>query len=387
VLRLAVYTDYVYHREGGKVFGERAFTLFLAQLAAEVDELTLVGRLDPDHGASHYPLGDRVRFVPLPYYSRLDRFREVAGALRGAVKDFWRLLPNVDCVWVLGPNPFAIVFAILGLMRGKQVVLGVRSDMRIYVASRHPGRRRLAGAALALDMAFRLLGRRCPVIAVGPELAKQYVHSREVLEILVSLVDQDDVVGQTTGSAELLQAGLEEREEVTILSVGRLESEKNPLLLADVLALLHSADPRWRLIVCGEGPLAEALSERLASLGLQDAAELRGYVPLAGLRKLYEDADVLLHASWTEGFPQVLLEAFAAGLPIVATDVGGIRAAAGNAVRLIPPGDPEAAAREIITISRDEALRLSLVERGREFALQHTTQAELERVMDLLRRA
>lgn len=385
-MRVVAYTDYVYHRRGGEIFGERAFTLFLTELAGKVEELTLVGRLDPGSGDSHYPLGDRVRFVPLPYYSRLDRFREVGRALRGAVKSFWGLLPEVDCVWVLGPNPFAIAFAVLGLLRGKRVVLGVRSEMLVYVASRHPGRRLLRAAALVLDGAFHLLGRRCPVVAVGPDIARQYGRSREVLEILVSLVDEDDVIGPI--DREGGDGGLTGQEELTILSVGRLESEKNPLILADVLARLRADDPRWRLIVCGEGPMEEELVERLRSLGVEEAAEMRGYVPLdGGLRELYERSDVLLHASWTEGFPQVLLEGFAAGLPIVATDVGGIAAAAGDSLLLVPPGDPGAAARELARVAADDELRRRLIEAGRRFALGHTMQAELRRVTEFLARA
>ena len=53
---------------------------------------------------------------------------------------------------------------------------------------------------------------------------------------------------------------------------------------------------------------------------MAERVDLRGYLPLdGGLLDLYRGADALLHVSWTEGVPQVLLEAFAAGLPVVAT--------------------------------------------------------------------
>ena len=293
----------------------------------------------------------------------------------------------MDCVWVLGPTPFALVFAVLGLLRRKRVVLGVRSETLAYVASRHPGRPVLRAAALVQEGAFRLLGLRCPVVAVGPDIARQYRRSREVLEILVSLVDEEDVAAAPAGDARQPR-GVTEQDRLTILSVGRLESEKNPLILADVLALLRADDPRWHLIVCGEGPMAVELAERLHSCGVQDAAELRGYVPLdGGLRAVYEGSDVLLLASWTEGFPQVLLEAFAAGLPVVATDVGGIAAAAGDCVRLIPPGNAQAGAEALREVAADAHLRLTLIEAGRRFALRHTTQAEIRRVAEFLRRA
>lgn len=373
-MKLAVYTDYAYHERNGEVFGDRAFTLFLAGLDERVDELTVLGRLHPDSRQARYPLGERVRFTALPYYPRLDRLQPVVRAFAGAMRRFWAILPDVDVVWLLGPNPFAVGFALLAMVRRKRVVLGVRSEMVSYVRSRHPGRRGLLGAAYVLEGMFRLLARRCPVVAVGPEIAARYSGSREVLEILVSLVSERHLVrgpGLEPGAGESL----------TILSVGRLEAEKNPLLLADVLAALRASDERWRMIVCGEGPLERQLARRLEDLGVRDATDLVGYVPLdGGLRELYRDSSALLHISWTEGFPQVLLEAFAAGLPVVATDVGGIRAAADGAVRLIPSGAADAAVRELETIRDAPAVRADLVERGRELVAEHTFEAELDRV-------
>jgi glycosyltransferase involved in cell wall biosynthesis len=165
---------------------------------------------------------------------------------------------------------------------------------------------------------------------------------------------------------------------LTALSVGRLDAEKNPLLLADVLAAL---DDRWRLSVCGEGALAGGLAARLAQLGVDGRADLHGYVPLdGGLREAYAGAHALLHVSWTEGFPQVLVEAFAAGLPVVATDVGGVRELAGNAALLVPPGDAGAAAAALERLRADPALRDRLVAAGREIAAQNTVEATAARV-------
>ena len=217
------------------------------------------------------------------------------------------------------------------------------------------------------------------MVAVGPEIAANYRHSRRVLEIAVSLVDETDLVEPRTAIEKEYGA------ELRALSVGRLEEEKNPLMLADVLARLREIDPRWRLSVCGEGTLADDLSERLAELGLEEHAEILGYLPLdRGLNELYRTSHALLHVSWTEGLPQVLFEAFAAGLPVVATDVGGIAAAVGGAVRLVPPGDPDAAARELARIGSEPALRAALIEAGGEAVRKRTLQSEVRRTASFL---
>jgi len=170
-----------------------------------------------------------------------------------------------------------------------------------------------------------------------------------------------------------------------VLSVGRLDAEKNPLLLVDVLAELRAHDPRWRLVVAGDGPLRARLIQRLAELKVAEYADLRGYVPVdRGLLDLYRDSHLLLHVSWTEGFPQVLIEAFGSCLPVVATAVGGVAETVGDAALLVPPGDAVAAARALSRLAGDPALRERLMLRGGAIARSRTLESETRRVVDLI---
>lgn len=378
-MRLAVYTDYSYRRDGDAVYAERAFALFLAGLADHAREVTIAGRLEPEPGAWHYRLPDRLGFVALPHYPSLTHPAAVLRAGAGSVARFWRLLGRVDAVWVLGPHPLGIAFALLALARGRRVALGVRQDLPAYVASRHPDRRDLQRVARGLEAAWRALARLLPTVVVGAALGHAYGRARRLLSISVSLVDEADLVAPER-AAERDYAGT-----LRVLSVGRLDEEKNPLLLADALARLAQDGRDWRLVVCGEGPLRDALAQRLASLGVAHRAELRGYVPIdGGLLDLYRSSHAFLHVSWTEGMPQVLLEAFAAGVPVVATAVGGVAAMAGDAALLVSPGDPEAAATALRRIARDADLRARLVEAGHARAARHTRQAETRRVAEFL---
>jgi glycosyltransferase involved in cell wall biosynthesis len=174
--------------------------------------------------------------------------------------------------------------------------------------------------------------------------------------------------------------------ELRLITVGRLDAEKNPLLIADVLSRLVDGGRPWRLLVCGDGSLRAALAERLSELGVAERAELTGYVPYGPrLVELYRSSHALLHTSWTEGLPQVLIEAFAAGVPVVATDVGGIREAVGEAARLIPPGDPGAAASELEAIASDPGLRERLIAAGSSYVAVRTAGAEIGHVAEFLR--
>lgn len=376
--RLAVYTDYTYRRSGGRVYAERAFALFVLRLARELEEVVIAGKVDPRDGSSHYEVSDDARFVELPYYASLTRPTDVVKALARSSARFWRILAGVDVVWLLGPHPLAVMFAALAVLRRRRVVLGVRQDFRRYVRARHPGRRWIAVAGDALEAVWRGMSRRFPVVAVGPQLAALYPHAN-TLELTVSLVGADDMRSAHEPGADYSDGAL------VALSVGRLEQEKNPLLLADVAVALERVDPRWRLVVCGEGPMEEHLRRRAARLGVADRVELRGYVPHGrGLREIYCSSHALLHVSLTEGLPQVLYEAFAARLPTVATAVGGVPAAAGDATLLIEPGDAHAAAAALARIGSDPALRERLTLAGIERVRGHTLDAEAERVARFL---
>jgi glycosyltransferase involved in cell wall biosynthesis len=378
-LKVAVYTDYAYSRRPDGVYAERAFALFLAELAARCERTVIIGRLRPDGGDSRYRLPDGVDFVPLPFYESLARPIGGIGAMLRSLRVFWRGIDDVDVCWLLGPHPLALGFAAIARLRRRRVVLGVRQDLSAYARSRHPGRRSFALAADLLERAYRLLGRRYPVVVVGPALRELYGGSPRLLEIAVSLV----------GDAEVSAAEDRPRsfgEPIRMLSVGRIDREKNPLLMAEVLAALQEAEPgRWRLVVCGEGPMSGELEQRLAELGVAEHAELRGYVQHGeDLRRAYAESDVLLHVSWTEGLPQVILEALAERLPVVATDVGGIGEAVGGATLLIPPGDPAAAIEALRTVAGDPALRERLMDAGSAYAHEHSTEAEISRLVSFM---
>jgi glycosyltransferase involved in cell wall biosynthesis len=381
-LRLAVYTDYEYTSDGVRRYGQRAFVVFLEALREHVERLVLVGRFDPKPASSHYPLHEETELVGLPHYESLGDPLSVARSLMLSVVRFWRLLDEVDTVWVLGPYPHSVLLAVLTAVRRRRLVLGVRQDMPVYVRSRRPDRRWMHLGADVLEAIWRLLARRYAVVVVGPELARKYRdgHARSVLATTVSLVSERDLA-----LAADAVAARNYDDQLTLLTVGRLDAEKNPLLLADIMVELQAGERRWRLLVCGDGPLREDLQERLSELGLLNRVELLGYVPIdGGLLDLYRSSHAFLHVSWTEGFPQVRVEAFATGLPTVATAVGGVPAAASGAAVLIEPGDALAAAQALQRIASDAQLREELIEAGLERAHAGTLETASKRLAEFL---
>jgi glycosyltransferase involved in cell wall biosynthesis len=187
----------------------------------------------------------------------------------------------------------------------------------------------------------------------------------------------------------ILAAEADERdydgEALRVLSVGRLDPEKNPLLLADVLKHLLELDPRWRMDICGDGSLKEDLARRLEELGVAQRARLHGHVGIdAGLWDLYRHSHALVHVSHTEGMPQVLLEAFAARLPVVATEVGSVPLVVEGRGLLIPPSDAEAAARAVQQLISAPELRTKLVDAAAAEVRDHTLDSASARLAGFL---
>ncbi|MDQ2759225.1 MAG: glycosyltransferase [Actinomycetota bacterium] len=378
-MRLVVYCDYSYRVQDGMVYAELPFGVFLRELASHCEQLVVTGRLDSSPGRFPY-LMTGIEYAPLPHYDSGAQIGSVMRTIPAGIKRFWRALDDVDVAWILGPNPpQALLFALLAKIRGRRLVLGVRQDLPRLIRHRHPDKPLVRCAAVALETAFRLLGRTVPVVVVGPDLARRYRASAELHVAYVSLLSEHHILGPEDNHRVF------DGKELRILSVGRLDPEKNPLLLADVLAQALRTDHRWRLDICGDGPLRASLAQRLEDLGVAEHAVLHGHVPIDdGLWDLYRRSHVLLHVSLTEGVPQVLLEAFAVRLPVVATAVGGVPEVVHGRGLLVPPGDADAAARALGELSSNAALRKELVERAVTEVRDHTLEAECAQLASFL---
>ena len=110
-----------------------------------------------------------------------------------------------------------------------------------------------------------------------------------------------------------------------VLCVSRLVPIKNLLLLVDAVADLRRDRPDVVLVLVGEGPQRAAIEARALALGAADAVLLAGYAAQEETPAWYRTADVFALPSDFDNSPNVVLEAMACGLPVVATDVGGLR--------------------------------------------------------------
>ena len=174
-------------------------------------------------------------------------------------------------------------------------------------------------------------------------------------------------------------------DEVVILVSGRLERQKQPLILPDVVARLDTLLPStaWRLLVVGNGTLEDALATRIERLGLTRRVRIAGWQDDPALA--YAAADVVLLPSLWEGLSATLLQAQASGLPVVASDIAANReVVTPETGRLCLPCDAGAYAGALRELIDDPGRAAALGAAGRRRTEAHFDDAvSLRRVAEL----
>jgi sugar transferase (PEP-CTERM/EpsH1 system associated) len=158
----------------------------------------------------------------------------------------------------------------------------------------------------------------------------------------------------------------EPRPVLRAISVARLNVVKDQRTLVRAIRLVVDRRPSFRLDLVGDGPERGALEDLRRELGLEAHVRLVGY--REDVQALLQEADVFVLTSRTEGLALTLLEAMAAGLPIVATDVGGNRevVAPGETGLVVPPGSPTAVAEALLSLIDDPPRAAAMGRAGRQ---------------------
>ena len=134
-----------------------------------------------------------------------------------------------------------------------------------------------------------------------------------------------------------------------IIAVGRLVPIKNMRLLVEAMPAIVADHPDAHVVIVGEGPERELLESLARERGVSAAVTFAGYVSNAEVADYYRAADVFALASVFDNSPNVVLEAMACGLPVVCTDVGGVRAFVEEPIggQLVTAGDPRQLAQAL----------------------------------------
>lgn len=310
--------------------------------------------------------------VPTTFFSGIADYVARAGWVAGTN---WpvieRAVVDSDLLWLRLPASNALL-ALAAARRHRVAHFGwvAGSAAAVAGAQRRPLPLRWGAQAIgaAYDAVTALAGESGPLLTLDADIFASVVTAAEV----------EQTRRQGAGARE---------GPLTIAWSGRMAGEKGLAQLVDAFGRLLAAGRDVRLVLIGDGPARPRLEQALAGLPA-DRIDDYGYV---GDRPTYmsllRSAHLFVHPSAAEGVPKVLVEAMAAGVPIVASDAGAVAGvvAHGDRGRLVAAGDVDALTDALAALLDDPAERDRLRQRGLNWAADHTAEAQAERLVSWLR--
>jgi glycosyltransferase involved in cell wall biosynthesis len=235
-----------------------------------------------------------------------------------------------------------------------------RSDFFNTTIGAQWGLRRLIRDTVPLLLSLHL----SRVVVTGTDsLARLYADTFRLSRRKVRVVPNDIDLTQWTGAA---------RDDLgsppTILFVHRLSEHTGARLLGPIFRGVMHDVPGVRMTIVGGGPEEDRVRSSLRKEIADGRVEMHGYLPNPAVKALMSEADVLLMPSLAEGFPRVLLEAMAIGLPFVAADVGGVSEVVPKPLvaSLVRPGDTVGFSAQLTRLLSDRVAHRTAARLGRE---------------------
>ena len=295
-------------------------------------------------------------------------------ALLGAL--FWRGLMRAADADLIHANwtVCGVMAGVVGRLRRKPVITTLRgSDMARAEHSRLD--RVILGLAVRTSTTII-----CVSEAMAERARRRFPHRAADIHACLNGVDEAFFrIVRTPSDGHALR----------VLAVGNLIRLKGFDVLIEAVARAHGRD-RMKVCIVGDGVEEEALRALAAARGVSACFEFAGRLPVADMPGQFANADVLVLSSYSEGRPNVVVEALASGLPVIATDLEGVRGMVvdGDTGWLIPAGNVDQLAAALDRANTDRAELRRRGERAREVAnRQLGTWAETARAYDALFRA
>lgn len=346
----------------------------IKSIAADAGLIGRLHRVDPS-----------IKIESLPEFASI---RQLSASPRGLFLLFRRLRKLVrdrDVVFTNLASPSAVL-AWLSIPGDTAVVAMLRGNLTRDVKYRYSGLTRtlaslgVSGLAGFAGVMARI--RHMGVLGAGMET----VRIAEKLGMDARNWYVSNITRQDIDKSKAFVRNWRNHRPMNLITVTRFEPEKGVDVLIDAASILHRQKMRFNLKIVGRGGMKSVFEARIERLGLQDMVKLVDFLPRQQLFEAYQQADILVNPSYTEGLPLIFFEAGLWALPIVATGVGGIPDDYPHKKRafLVPRANPDALAEGIRIVMSDERLRSEIGNNARKFTWQHPMETDIDKQLGFL---
>ncbi len=238
-------------------------------------------------------------------------------------------------------------------------------------------------AGLITDEVIRRYLRHCAHVVVPTESIREMLVKSYGIEQGVTVVPTPvDLTKFRDLQPDKVRSNFGLKEVEVLLFVGRLAREKGLDMLLRAFTLIQERRPGVRLLLLGRGPYEEALKAEVSRLGFKDFVIFAGAVPHEEVPGYYAAADLFVFPSTTETQGLVIIEAMAAGLPIVAVRAPGAIDVLTEGCGVLTENTPEALAREVVDILGDSRRQRELSEHARQAVERYSIPGATARMLD-----
>jgi len=278
-----------------------------------------------------------------------------------------------DLVQVCSPGPAGVAAMMIARVMDVPVLGGYHTELAAYVGMRSMAPMLEAGARMAIAAFYG----QCATVLSPSEASDAVLATMGIDGERVQRWDRGVDLGRFRPELRAAPAPTGDGA-INVLYAGRQTKEKGADLLADAFLAARQRDPRLHLRLAGGGPEEGVLRERLG-----EHATFLGWLEGDDLARAYADADVFLFASRTDTFGQVLLEAQASGLPVVAVAEGGPCSLVRDGVTgRLCAADVTALADAVVELAGDPLRRATLARAALDGVRERTWEGSLQRLAD-----
>jgi len=376
--KLLIFSDDSLYFDGKECFAKNPLTELYNKLSAYFDIILSapVKQLENKELMIYTRISDRIICNPRPFFnSVIDFFKKLPLILIPTLKNISKNIKDSNVVMLRLPSPIGWLAYFYSKLYSKPIFLYVAGNVK-NVALKGKKYNPLLKPLVFLvtyffDSLTKFMARKTLVFVNGQEmLSSLNTKYNKCINFIPSLIKKKDIFFRNDTCT---------KEPIKLIFVGRLVPIKGLIYLLKALKWLKSEKLNVILTIVGEGPQKKELLLLAKKLNIEKSVEFKTQIPFGEkLFKTYKESDIFVLPSLSEGIPKSILEAMAFGLPVIATNTGGIPDIIKNKENglLVAPAEEKEISMAIEQIIRNPKLRKKIIKNGYNFVKNHTLEKQ-----------